>query len=235
MRQDKQDRSAEPATLQLIAATTNAAKVRELSRVVGGVATVVPPPSDLTPPPEREAIESGSIQAAFARIAAQKAASWSDALGGDWTIASDGGLLVPGLGAKWDPLRTRRFAGSQASDRERAERLLKMARGLGGAERRIGWIEAVAIARGGRVVAAFIVEDPPGVLAETLPADWSAEAHGFWIPQVWLCPEVGGKRLTELSDEERAGRRDHWDRLAALVQPFLRGYGEFRSDSRSRG
>jgi hypothetical protein len=120
---------------------------------------------------------------------------------------------------------TRRFAGPPATDRERAERLLAIARDLRGAERQLGWIEAVAVASEGRVVATFTAEDPPGILAESLPSDWEAAAPGFWIPHVWLCPEVDGKRLAELTEAEHAARRDHWARLGALVQPFLIGLG----------
>jgi hypothetical protein len=174
-------------------------------------------------PSEGEADEDEPIRAAFAGTAAAKASAWSEALGGAWTIASDGGLLIPGLGTNWDPLRTRRFAGPDVTDRERAERLLEMVQDLEGAERLIGWIEAVAIAHRGRVVATFTAEDRPGQLDESLPNHWEAERHGFWIPWMWRCPETGGKRLAVLSDDERAARQDHWDRLAILVRPFLLG------------
>lgn len=209
--------------IRLVAATTNRDKVKELARVIEGAAEIVLPPSDIAAPDEGEALQAPSARTAFAQNAAIKAVAWSKALSGAWTIASDGGLLVPGLGSKWNPLRTRRFAGPDATDRDRAERLLEMARGLRGSDRRIGWVEGVAIAREGRVVATFTAENPPGLLTESLPACGLEDAHGFWIPYVWRYPEFGNKLLADLTDVERAARSDQWDRLAALVRPYLQG------------
>ena len=59
-------------------------------------------------------------------IAQAKAEAWSVAAGIP-AIASDGGLLVPALGANWESRYTRRFAGTAADDAERQRRLLDLA------------------------------------------------------------------------------------------------------------
>jgi len=44
---------------------------------------------------------------------------------------------------------------------------------------------------------------------------------GFWVPALWCCPEQGGRRLAELSDDERRARGDHWSRLGVQLRRFL--------------
>src|SRR5690349_23786563 len=126
--------------MELVAGTHNRAKIAELQRLVGGAARVIPPP-------DAGEIHVNESSDTFAENAAAKALAWSrrlhDAGMSSLVIASDGGLLIPGL-ANWDPLRTRRFAGQDATDQERAERLTEMAISLASNERAICWQEAVA-------------------------------------------------------------------------------------------
>ena len=203
---------------RIVAATRNPSKRRQLASLVGGLAEVAAPPHDLSLEVDDEPPDAGS----FAEIARAKAVAWSRASrSGDLVVASDGGLLIPALGSAWDPLRTRRFAGPDAGNRERADALLALAAGLEGEQRRIGWREALAVARRGRVLASWEAESPPGLLARDYdPADLAA-GEGFWVPVVWLCPEFGGKRLIDLTAEERAARHDHWARLGGYLRRFL--------------
>ena len=203
---------------RIVAGTRNPAKVAELTAALGGVAQVDAPPVGLVPP---EAEDDGT----FAEVAAAKALAWSRALRdrepGALVAASDGGLLIPALGDCWDPLRTRRFAGAGADDLARADALLALTADLHGDERRIGWREALAIARDGRLLATFTAESPPGILARDYDGGLIESGRGFWIPALWICPEYGGRRLAELTADERAGREDHWTVLGRAVRAFL--------------
>jgi inosine/xanthosine triphosphate pyrophosphatase family protein len=203
---------------RLFAGTRNPAKVAELAEVLRGTAHVMAPPPDLAPP---EAEGDGT----FAAIAAAKALAWSRALRerepDALVAASDGGVLIPALGERWNLLHTRRFAGIDADDRSRADALLALADDLHDAERRIAWRESLAIARNGALLATFAAESPPGILARDYDPALIESGRGFWIPALWACPECGGKRLAELTAGERAGREDHWTVLGRAVRAFL--------------
>lgn len=209
----------------LVAATTNAAKLASLASVVGRRQVLGPLPAAMEPT-EPDHVEIAGIDA-LVGIAVAKAVLVSDALGGAWTIASDGGLLVPGLGDRWQPARTRRFAGPATTNRERAEALLALAKGLTGDQRRIGWREAVAIAKSGRVVATFTAEATPGWLIEELPADWDDDGQEFWVPRLWAT-DPGS------SPQSNAGG-DHWDRLALLVALYLDGLADRQTSLEGTG
>lgn len=209
--------------LRITAATTNPAKLRELQRVVGDMATVMPLPLDPTDPTLADV--SAEAGATIEDIAAAKATRWSRALlerGVDsLTIASDGGLLIPALGDAWDPRRTRRFAGEAASDLERSANLLELTRHLTGELRAIAWREAIAIADQGTLVGVWCASGPPGRLASTVRPDLLERTAGFWIPALWEVPELGGRRLAELTETERERTDDHWTALRKPVRQAL--------------
>lgn len=200
--------------LPLLAATRNADKLALLLRMTGQRHELRPLPSFV----EVDEPTSGGIIGSDPLVvnATAKAVSVSTALDGARTIASDGGILVPCLGDDWHAARTRRFAGPRATNRERAESLLRLAADLAGDQRQIGWREVVAIAEAGRLIATFTAEATPGWLSESLPAGWDDGGQGFWVPQLWL-NNSGDQTVS-------AGTgTDHWDRLALLVAPFLDG------------
>lgn len=217
----------EPPLPVVVCGSRNPEKVRELAAMLAGVARSLPPSQDISPENDEveeagESEEGESVEA----IAAAKAVAWSRRLTrvpGGLVVASDGGLLVPALATGWDPTRTRRFAGAGAGSTGRADALLALTEHLEGEERRIGWREAVAFARDGRVVASFVGESVPGLLARDYdPA--RVREEGFWVPALWICPECGGRRLAELSAEERAAREDHWAQLRRQVQAWWHLY-----------
>ena len=203
---------------RIIAATRNPSKIAQVARLIAGIAEVVPPPIDGAPPVVDDA-EGGD---SFAAIARAKALAWSRALPPDaLVVATDGGLLVPALGASWDPLRTRRFAGENASNRQRADGLLHLAVDLDGDDRRILWREGLAVARDRRVLAAWEAAGPPGLLARNAGPAALVVPDGFWIPTIWLCPEFNNRRLADLTPAEAATRDDHWARLRRPLRRFL--------------
>ncbi len=202
--------------LPLVAATRNTDKLALLARLTGRRRALLPLPAGVDAiEPEPEPTESSGREQLVV-IAQAKAISVSAALRGARTIASDGGLLVPGLGDRWQPARTRRFAGPGASNHDRAVALLALTEGLTGDRRGLGWREVVAIAEAGRVIATFTAEATPGWLVEEVPTDWDDAGQGFWVPRLWLGSP--GDATTSLG----AGT-DHWDRLALLIEPFLDG------------
>ena len=205
------------AVRRLIAATTNPAKITELMRIVAGCASVVSPPTT-----GAAAATAEPVGPSFEALAAAKAASYAAALGAEaLVVASDGGLLVPALGSDWNPLLTHRFAGDDATDVDRANALLRLSAHLAGPDRRIAWREAVAVARGGAVLAVWVAEGTAGELARDFDRNTVAAGNGFWLPALWLCPECGGRRLASLTTEERLARDDHWSRLGRELRLFL--------------
>lgn len=204
--------------LSLIAATRNRAKLEQLAALTGGLAAIEPLPSDISP----EVEETGN---GVAEIAARKAVAVSRALPGPYVVATDGGLLIPAMGSRWDPTRTRRFAGEARSDIDRAQALLDLTAALEGSDRRIGWREALAIAKDGRIHVIWEAESPPGLLTRNLDAKAVERGGGFWVPAVWQCPEYGGRLLADLTPAEVAARRDHWSDLGERLRNWIRGTG----------
>jgi inosine/xanthosine triphosphate pyrophosphatase family protein len=158
--------------------------------------------------------ETGDTHEAIARA---KARDWSRAASA-LAIASDGGLVLPALGARWDSRRTRRFAGPAADDAQRLRKLLDLMRPYRGAEREASWVEAVAVADRGKVLASWELKGATGVIAEN--PGGAAQATGFWAFSVWFFPQFG-KTYNQLSPEEREALPDHWVRLRVLVRHFF--------------
>ncbi len=217
------------------AGTRNGTKVQELARLLDGLAYLAPLPLDISLEHQNDGDEVGETIEA---IAAAKAAAWSrrlQALGSDpLVVATDGGVLLPAMGKGWDPTRTRRFAGEHADARARADALIALANQLDRDQRRIGWREAVAIARRGEVIALFAAESDPGVLA----GDYDSalvDAGEFWVSALWICPEFGGRRLAELTVRERASRDDHWSRLRPQLQRAFAGDPRLSCDGNGTG
>lgn len=204
-----------PASPNLVIASRNPAKADVLAGLVGDLVRVRSLPVALA------ADADGEEEPSLEMVAAAKARRASAALPGGLVVATDGGLLVPALDSAWDPRLTRRFAGPRASDRVRADALLALTGGLTGERRRIGWREAMAVAHDGAVVAAWTAEDAPGFLAPGYDPRLIAAVGGFWISSLWICPEHGGRRLAELTTEERAARNDHWSQLGTELRRFL--------------
>tara|TARA_B100000315_G_scaffold50934_1_gene45472 strand:+ start:2307 stop:2888 length:582 start_codon:yes stop_codon:yes gene_type:complete len=161
--------------------------------------------------------EMGDTHEAIAR---SKAQDWSRAASA-LTIASDGGLVLPALGSGWDSRHTHRFAGPAADDAQRLRGLLDVMRPYRGTEREASWVEAVAIADRGEVLASWELRGATGVIAESLVG--TAQPTGFWAFSAWYFPQLG-KTYNQLSPEEREALQDHWVRLRVLVQRFFLGY-----------
>ena len=180
----------------IVLATSNTAKRAQLRRLLEGL------PLN---PVEARPISVPETAADLAGNAALKAVAYST---GGLAIASDGGLTMPGLAGRWDPLLTQR---------QGRARLRELAVGL--MDRRACWTEAAAVADRGRVLAAWTESGTEGLLA---PEPWPATASEFWVWDVFWFPAVR-KTWAALSLDERETVDVTWGRLRADVRAFFRG------------
>jgi XTP/dITP diphosphohydrolase len=200
-------------TTRLLLATGNPAKQETLRWLLEGLTlhAVTPRELGLESVPDEE----GDTHEAIARL---KAREWSTA-SSMLVIASDGGLVIPALGNHWESRFTHRFAGLDADDSDRTRQLLEIMRPYKGQDRQASWVEAVAIADRGRVLASWELQGSTGIIREG-PGD-SPQVPGFWVFSLWYFP-VFGKTYNELTPREKADLDDHWTRLKDLVQQFFK-------------
>jgi inosine/xanthosine triphosphate pyrophosphatase family protein len=138
----------------------------------------------------------------FADNACGKAVAASRAAPGALALASDGGLEIPALGARWDPLRTARFA-VDADPRAKARRLIELTKGLQADARAARWTEALAVARDGSVLATWTEHGPRCFIASDVPQI----VGPFWVDGLL---------------ERCASEPGHWDRLIERFAEFCR-------------
>ena len=203
---------------QILLATGNADKQRMLAWLLADipVRTVAPAVLGVTAYPD----ESGDTHEAIARA---KAEEWSRAAGMP-AIASDGGLVVPVLGANWESRYTHRFAGPAADDAERQRRLLQMMEPFSGNQRRAAFVEALAIADSGETIASWEVSGATGRIVDSLgQRGGDTDGDGFWVFPLWYFPEFG-RTYDRLTEAERAGLGDHWQTLRGRVREFIPGW-----------
>ena len=201
-----------PNASRILLATGNPAKAAKLRWLLHGLNLA---PEDLSAHPDiRLPDETG---ASFAENARRKAEHASQAFGG-LALASDGGVLIPALGAAWDALRTGRAAGPSATDEERARHLLALAAGLQGDARRVLWSEAVAVARNGQTLEAWEATGTEGVL--TTDYDPANAIPGFWVYSLWSFPQLG-KRYVDLPPAELDAMDTVWPAIRERVQRWF--------------
>ena len=164
--------------------------------------------------------ESGETHEAIARA---KAEEWSRVADMP-AIASDGGLVVPVLGANWESRHTHRFAGPAADDAERQRRLMRLMEPFSGDQRSAAFVEALAIADGGEAVASWQVSGATGRIVDSLAQrGGDTDGNGFWVFPLWYFPQFG-RTYDRLSEAERAALGDHWQTLRGLAQEFVPGW-----------
>lgn len=198
----------------VLLATSNPAKAAKLTWALDGLGLSLRTLRDMPPAPQPQ--ETGATHEENAAI---KAAFWSRRAG-CLAVASDGGVRIPVLGDLWDALHTRRSLGERASDEEHIHSLLELMRPYRGEDRRVRWVEALAIAERGRVRASWQVDGDEGYLAEGFnPAQ--RRIPGFWVASLFYYPQFG-KCYPELSPEELAQVDTSWRRLKEKVQAWFR-------------
>ena len=212
---------------QILLATGNADKQRMLAWVLEDTPVLVVAPAALGVRADPD--ETGDTHEA---IACAKAEEWSR-IAGMPAIASDGGLVVPVLGANWESRHTHRFAGPAADDAERQRRLLRLMEPYSGDQRSAAFVEALAIADAGETVASWQVSGATGRIVDSIDQrGGDTDGDGFWVFPLWYFSEYG-RTYDRLTEVERSGLGDHWEALRALVREFLPGWLGFGITSES--
>jgi XTP/dITP diphosphohydrolase len=201
---------------KILLATGNPAKQEALRGLLAGLPLELITPRDLGLDSVPD--EAGETHEDIAR---SKARDWSRAAD-MLVIASDGGLVIPALGSDWESRFTHRFAGALATDEDRMRLLLELMRPYRGRDREASWMEAVAVADRGRVLASWERAGSTGVILEE-PGD-SPRVPGFWVFSLWYFPRLG-KTYNQLSELEKESLGDHWTGLRALVQEYFLATG----------
>lgn len=153
----------------------------------------------------------------FAENAAGKALHYSRRVS-EPVLADDSGLVVAALGGA-PGVRSARYAGENATDAQRVEKLLAEMRGKTGVERSARFVCVLALAQRGRILA-VISDFATGLLLES-----PRGAGGFGYDPIFLAPEVS-KTFAELAREEK-------NRLSHRGKAFRRMLEELQTEARS--
>jgi XTP/dITP diphosphohydrolase len=204
--------------MRFVLATANAEKAREIRDVIAGTdlpIELLTRPLEIPPVDEdRETLEDN------ARL---KARSVRDATG-EAAIADDTGLEVDALGGA-PGVRSARFAGPQATDRDNVALLLDQLRDLPLEGRRARFVTvAVASFPDGRELAAIGTVD--GTIASEPRGD-----GGFGYDPVFMADAGDGRTFAEMSPEEkhRCSHRGHAFRTLADGLAILDRAGHLES------
>lgn len=201
---------------RLILATTNPHKISKLLWIFGLYFKTITPQS--------KSIEINEIGDSFEEIACLKAVEVSKKYKG-LAVATDGGVLIPSLGANWNALLTRRFLGFEGvTDFDRIEGLLDLMKDKKGQDRIIEWREALAIADNGEVIFSTEVKGDSGMVQET----YNPEQYkpGIWQCTITCYPQFNNKNFFELTDSEREYAEISWHRLKHQVESFQQEHTE---------
>lgn len=174
---------------RLVIATNNEAKGREIARILAGADFEFRTLRDYPPYPEPE--ETSNTFAGNAEIKALAAANHTGSL----AIADDSGLVVDALDGA-PGVYSSRFAGPDATDEERNEKVLELLQNVPNAKRTAGFVAAVAIAEPGNVIGT-VEGKVEGIIARKPRGD-----NGFGYDPIFYVPEFD-KTTAELSPEEK--------------------------------
>jgi len=193
--------------MQLIVASRNVHKTREIQQILGSEFAV----RDLRACPEiSEIIESGT---SFEENAKLKALAVSRKLPG-LVIADDSGLEVEALGGA-PGMHSARYAGTNATNREKIDRLLEELARAGAAKdaRRARFRCVLALARNGEVLGVF-----EGIIEGQI-ADRPRGARGFGYDPIFV-PKGFQQTFGELGPAEK-NQLSHRARALEKLRAFL--------------
>jgi XTP/dITP diphosphohydrolase len=175
--------------VRVLLATSNPGKVREYAGLAGDSSIELAPFPNFREVPAFE--ESAPT---FAENAAGKAAYYSRHTS-KIVLADDSGLVVPALGGA-PGVHSARYAGPDATDAERVQKLLRAMEGKEGPERRARFICVVAMAQRGRALA--IVSD----FAEGMLTKEPRGTGGFGYDPIFFFEQLG-RTYAEATREEK--------------------------------
>ncbi len=193
--------------IRLLVATHNRGKLREYKELLHDLPVELVYLDDVGITQQVE--ETGST---FLENALQKALNYAR-ISGLVTLADDSGLEVDALGGA-PGVYSSRYAGPNASDRDRIEKLLRDLQGVPRERRtaRFRCVIAVATPEGEACTAQGTVE---GLIVDTPRGE-----HGFGYDPVFYLPDRG-RTMAELPPEEK-NRISHRARAAQAIKPLLR-------------
>ena len=204
--------STDSSIKEILLATRNSDKVRELAALLGELGLRIRTLAEFPAAPEVE--EDGSTCEANARKKAREIASAT----GLPSVADDTGLEVDALGGR-PGVFAARYAGEGATYEDNCRKLLKELDGVPQARRTARFLTVAALAMPGgdtRVATGTLV----GVIAEEC-----AGSQGFGYDPVFLVPELG-RTLAELTAEEKnriSHRAKAFRAMADILRPFAAG------------
>jgi len=205
-------RSTEGPIEEILLATRNPDKVRELAALLGDLGIRIRTLADFPTAPEVE--EDGTTCEANALKKAREIALAT----GLPSVADDTGLEVDALGGR-PGVFAARYAGEDASYEDNCRKLLKELAGVPPARRTARFVTVAALAMPGghaRVATGTLV----GVIAERCVG-----SQGFGYDPVFLLPELG-RTLAELTAEEKnriSHRAKAFRAMADILRPLAAG------------
>ena len=176
-------------THEVLIATTNAGKLREISRILHGLPIAFKTLADFPDAPIAD--ETGS---SFAENARQKALHYS-ALTGMLTMAEDSGFEVDALDGE-PGIYSARYLREDATYRERFADIFRRVRESGSTDRRARFVCALAVAERGDVLFETIAT------VQGQLADAPAGPNGFGYDPIFFYPSYG-RTFGEVSDDEK--------------------------------
>ncbi len=186
------------APVKLFLASSNPGKLAEFRALAA--ASAPPVPVELALLPDAESLPAFEESApTFAENAAGKALHYSRLQEG-LVFADDSGLVVPALGGA-PGVHSARYAGADATNSQRIEKLLRELRGKTGDERSAHFVCAIALAKRGRALA-IVTDRADGQILEA-----PRGSGGFGYDPVFYFP-AAKKTFAELSAEEK-NRHSH--------------------------
>jgi XTP/dITP diphosphohydrolase len=175
--------------MKLLLASSNPGKLREYRELAGESGIELAGLANLA-----EIEEFEETAPTFAENAAGKAQYYSRFIG-QCVLADDSGLVVPALGGAPGVLSAR-YAGVNATDQDRINKLLREMKDQKGDQRRAKFVCVTALAKQGRVLA--VTSDfAQGVLTEA-----PRGANGFGYDPIFMFAELD-RTCAELTNQEK--------------------------------
>ncbi|MBM3166132.1 MAG: XTP/dITP diphosphatase [Chloroflexi bacterium] len=196
---------------KLLLATTNEGKTRELCQLLNGV------PFELVTPKQLGInIDIAEDRASYQENASIKAEAYAQA-SGLVSLADDSGLEVDALNGE-PGIRSARYAGDKANDKDRIEYLLSRLEGVPPEKRRARFVCIIAIAVPGEKT--IICQ---GNCHGSITTEPRGE-NGFGYDPVFYLAELG-KTMAELSPEQK-GQVSHRGQAARKARHILEQLAE---------
>lgn len=198
---------------KLILATTNPNKIKKLRWIMEDYFDVIEPQSQKIDVEETESNFEGNAILKAVEISKRYKCH---------AVATDGGVLIPALGKKWNAVLTKRFLGKDnVTDIDRIEGLLELMKDMRGDDRKIMWREAIALAYNGRLLFSTEVDGDEGMVQTSYNPE--QYAPGIWQCTVTSYPQFNNKNYFELTGVEREYSEISWHRLKRMMEWFING------------